>query len=120
MNLENLIKKYEATIEKETLIVQEKEDLIKLHEQVFTAVANLENQASEILKSRSEVQEQLKVAMRDNGVNKFENDLLAITYVAPYDKTTLDVKALKEAYPVVYDAYLRTTSVKDSIRIKIK
>ncbi|MBQ6483086.1 MAG: hypothetical protein IJI45_18425 [Anaerolineaceae bacterium] len=59
-------------------------------------------------------------AMEREGVIKLETNELAITYVGKTDRETLDSKTLKAELPDVYDAYVKISPVKPSIRIKVK
>lgn len=62
----------------------------------------------------------IKKAMLENGVLKWETDNMSITYVAPVKKITLDSKWLKEEMPEIYNQYSKETTTSDSLRIKIK
>lgn len=59
-------------------------------------------------------------AMEKNGIKKFENDFIAITYVAPTTRTTIDSKKLKEELPDVAEKYSKTSQTKASLRITLK
>ena len=58
--------------------------------------------------------------MEENGILKLETNAVAITYVAPTTRETLDTKELRKDFPEVYDAYAKISPVKASIRIKVK
>jgi hypothetical protein len=59
-------------------------------------------------------------AMEENGVIKLENELLSVSYVAEYEKETLDTAKLKKELPEIYDGYIKMSKVKASVRIKAK
>lgn len=67
-----------------------------------------------------ELKKTLIAKMKENGITKFENDNIAITYIAPYEKQGIDSKTLKEEEPKIYEKYLKSSKVKESIKITLK
>ena len=67
-----------------------------------------------------ELRAALMEAMEKNGVKKFENNYITITYVAPTTRTSLDSTKLKKDMPEVYEKYTKTSDVKASLKIKLK
>lgn len=62
----------------------------------------------------------IQKAMEDNGVTKFDGDLITITYTKPTQRTTFDSKKFQAERPKTYEKYLRTSAVKGSIKLKLK
>lgn len=62
--------------------------------------------------------EALLKAMEENGVVSIKGDGLSVTYIAPTEKETFDSKRFRAENPDLYDAYVRLSPVKSSIRIK--
>jgi hypothetical protein len=58
--------------------------------------------------------------MEKAGVKKWETGNIAVTYVAPSTRVTIDSKRLKEEEPEIYNSYAKVTETKRSLRIKIK
>lgn len=58
--------------------------------------------------------------MKANGVKKFENDFIRLTYKEPTTRVSIDSKRLKEEQPEIYENYKKESEVKESILIKIK
>jgi len=58
--------------------------------------------------------------MESSGTTKLENNIVFITYTAPYKRDGIDTKKLKEELPDVYETYYKPSNVKDSVTIKIK
>lgn len=56
--------------------------------------------------------------MRENGLKKVETPYLTATYIAPSERKTVDSNKLKK--DGLYDAYTKTTQVKESVRISWK
>lgn len=94
--------------------------IAEVENKISLAVAVFNDQLKTLQAKDTELREAIKTAMRDNDVKKFENDLIAITYTAPTQRTTIDTKKLKAELPELWDKYSMTTDVKDSIRIKVK
>lgn len=95
-------------------------ELAKVNEQISLAIADLQNKANELNAKNEELKEQIKNAMEEQGLKKFENDFIAITYVAPTTRTTVDSKKLKELHEDIYNECSKTSDVKASVRIKTK
>ena len=68
------------------------------------------------------IREQLMYAVEKSGVNHHElgGGQLLITYVPKGEKKTLDIEKLKEEQPEIYEKYLKTTKVKEQLRIKLR
>jgi len=94
-------------------------DIAELENKISNAIVSLKQELDLKTKVDSELREALKVAMRNTGVRKFENDILSLTYVAPTTRKTIDTAKLKEEKPELYEEYSKTSEVSDSIRIKI-
>lgn len=103
-----------------TLYANNELELGKIEEQISIAIAELQNEQQELQTKNDEIREQIKNAMEENEIKKYENDYIAITYVAPAIRTTIDSKLLKEKYENIYNECSKTSEVKSSIRIKIK
>ena len=65
-----------------------------------------------------QVRQAIMNAMEQNGIKKFENDDVEITYVAATTKKGVDTKALKEQG--IYDLFVKETPVKASVRVTYK
>lgn len=95
-------------------------ELGKIEEQISIAIKELQIKQQELQNKNDEIKEQIKSAMEENEVKKYENDYISITYVAPTTRTTIDSKLLKEKYENIYNECSKVSNVKSSIRIKIK
>ena len=76
------------------------------------------------MKTIKEQEDALKTAileeMEAKGILKIDMGDLLISYVAPADREVFDSKALQKDDPDLYDAYIKMTPVKSSIRIKVR
>jgi len=101
-------------------LTESEKEIANVEAKVMKAVAKLENTKKELVKKNTEIREKLKLAMEERGITGYDNDYLSITYVAPFTKTTVDSKVLKEKHPEIYEECSKTSEVKSSIRIKVK
>ena len=83
-------------------------------------IAEFERMAKEIKAKEDTLKAAILAEMESKGVIKLETDELNITYVAPTERETLETKTLREELPDIYDAYVKISPVKASIRIKLK
>lgn len=95
-------------------------DVAVISQETAAQIVELERQAKLIDETQKALKKAIQEEMEANNILSIENDLLKITYVAPTDRETLDVKALKAELPDIHDAYVKLSPVKASIRIKTK
>lgn len=117
--MDKVIEEY-IELEKEELDIVNQKNEILVKSEVFEIVKALEEKANEIATKKEEMKTSLKEAMENNNVKKFENDIISVTYVAPTTRVGVDTEKLKTEYEEVYLDCLKETSVKSSIRLKIK
>lgn len=102
-------------------------ELIKVENEVALLDALTSKQIADFekkIKLLKEEEEKIKKAILDEmeakNIIKLENDDLLISYVAPTDRETFDSKTFKLDHQDMYDDYVKMTSVKSSIRVKVK
>lgn len=59
-------------------------------------------------------------AMEENGISKYEDDMIRITYVAPVTKVSVDGAKLKKELPNIASKYQKITTTKASVRMTLK
>jgi predicted phage-related endonuclease len=64
-----------------------------------------------------EIKQQLLIAMENNGIKKWSNDVFNAIYVAETQRTSIDTKRLKEELPDIAEEYSKTLNVKSSVRV---
>ena len=102
----------------ESFIANDKEIAV-IQDKISNAIISFKQELEVKTKLDTELRENLKIAMRNSDVRKFENDVLSLTYVAPTTRKSIDTAKLKEEKPELWEEYSKTSDVKDSIRIKI-
>lgn len=115
-----LLEKYTELEKEEMALVLKKDEVLKKHEEVFLAIRELDNKSSELSKAKEEMKKELMVAMEEKDIKKFENDVVAITYVAPTTRVGVDTDKFKTEFEDIYLQCLKETPVKASLRIKVK
>lgn len=83
-------------------------------------IAEFEKMAKEIKAKEDELKKAILTEMESKGIIKLETDELTISYVAATDRETFDSKKLRTDNPDLYDEYIRMSTIKPSIRIKLK
>lgn len=96
------------------------ESSVAIEQQIMQATANFQTQLKTMRAQESELRAAILEGMKANGVKKFENDVLTLTYIAPTKRSSIDVAALRAAEPELAEKYTRESVVKESLRIKVK
>ena len=58
--------------------------------------------------------------MTASNIKKWETQSIVVTYVAPTERKSVDSTRLKSEQPDIYEQYSKVSTIKESIRIKIK
>ena len=66
--------------------------LATVESKITAAIAQFQEELTTLKERDEKLRNELKVAMKANDVKKFENDFLAITYVAESERVTIDTK----------------------------
>ena len=83
---------------------------------IALAEAELESKKKDI----ETIKEYLLEQMTANNVKKYESENIIITYTAPTERKSVDSTKLKSEQPDIYEQYSKVSTIKESIRIKIK
>ena len=85
------------------------------------SIAYWEGEIKKLTAQRDELKEKMLGLMRENNCDKVELDgRVLITRVAATTREALDGKALKADLPDVYKKYLKTSEVKESLKITVR
>ena len=66
------------------------------------------------------VRRAIKKEMINNDLKSIESERLSLAYSPKSYRVTFDVNRFREDYPELYEEYIRTTPVKDSVKIVLK
>ena len=91
-----------------------------LNPAISAQIAEFERAVKEIKEREEELKARILAEMERNNIIKLDTPEVSISYVAEFDRETLDTKSLRKEHPDLYDSYVRISTVKPSIRIKIK
>ena len=85
-------------------------------------IAEFERQLKAIKEQEEQIKKAILEEMESKGIIKVEDEIngISISYVAESYRETFDSKKFKADNPDMYDSYIRMSSVKPSIRIKVK
>ena len=101
-------------------LITTSEGIAVLKSDIAEKIAEFERRAKEIKDAEDKLKEAILNEMESKGIIKLETESFNITYVAPTTRESLDAKTLKEELPDIYDAYVKLSPVKSSIRLKVK
>ena len=85
--------------------------------QQIASIVRIKKQCEE---QEKELKDQLKQAMEEYGVKKFESDILNITYVAESTATSIDSTKLKKLYPKIAEECSKTSKKSAYIKVEVK
>ena len=91
-----------------------------LDREINDKIVDFEQQIKIVKEREEKLKQMILEEMESKGIIRVETDDLLISYVSPSDKETFDVKTFRKDCPKTYNAYVRMTPVKSSIRIKVK
>lgn len=101
-------------------IIKVENGVIELTEQAMAKMARAQELLAEAKVYEDEFKTALTKAMEDNGIKKFENDLLSAVFIPETVAVTFDSKRLKEEAPDVFEAYKKETKRKSYVKISYK
>lgn len=84
------------------------------------AIKTLDAEKKKIEAKRDELKAVLIKEMKTNNLKTVDFGEIQITYVAPTSRDTLDGKRLKEEMPELYKDFVKTSPVKESLKITIR
>lgn len=97
-----------------------KDETAILDRETATKIAEFERMAKELKAKEDKLKKAILKEMESKQLIKLDTDNLTITYIVPTERESLDSKTLREELPDIYDAYVKISPVKPSIRIKLK
>lgn len=91
-----------------------------LNPETASKIAEFERKAKEIEEAEKVLRAKILEEMESKDIKSISTDELTITYKAPYDKESIDTKTLKKDFPDLVDDYIKITTCKASIQIRMK
>lgn len=82
------------------------------------AVYTLVTQIKELTEQKKQLSEGLLKLMQDNDVKSFKGEHITLSRKAASTREDIDKKKLKEEYPEVYAACVKTTNISESLQIR--
>lgn len=101
-------------------LITVKDGTALLSSEASAQIADFERAVKEIKEKEDALKEAIKKEMEEKGIIKLDTDDLAITYIAESDRERFDSKKFRSENPREYDKFVTISTVKPSIRIKLK
>ena len=102
-----------------------KDSYVAKLESLPAKVAHIEEGVYELLEMQKKIdehlgkfKEQLLGLMSEAKADNIKGELISVTRKKAYSRESLDSKALKEQYPEIYDQFVKTSNIKESIKLK--
>ncbi len=101
-------------------IITIENDVPMLSAKMETILVGLDEAEKHIKEQKEVYREALLRAMEKHNIKSIGTNNVTITYKDEYDRESLDSKRLREEQPDIYDEFVKFTTVKSSIAIKVK
>ena len=82
------------------------------------AVYTLVTQIKELTEQKKQLSEGLLKLMQDNGIKTYKGEHITLSRKAASTREDIDKKKIKEEYPEVYAACVKTTNISESLQIR--
>ncbi len=105
--------------EKCVAIVQEG-DHYTISKTVASQLIAIEKEAKRLDEMKRSIYGTILSGMEEHGIEKIIMPGITATYVAGFDKEIFDTKNFRAENPAIYDAYVKISKVKPSVRITVK
>lgn len=87
---------------------------------ILKALKESEESYKKLEEQRDKLKAELLKAMEEYNLDKWENSEFSVSYIAPTERTSVDSKKLQKLHPDIYTEVVKTSSVKASVRFKVK
>lgn len=101
-------------------IITVNEGIALLDPETASKIAECERRIKEIKEAEEALRTAILEEMESKGIKKLETEEMSITFKDPYDKETFQSKEFKKDHPDLWDSYIKMSTVKASIMIKLK
>lgn len=101
-------------------IITIENDVPTLTTEIENILSTLDREEKRIKATKDMYRSALLEAMEKYNIKSIETDNVNVTYKDAYDRETLDSKRLREEQPDIYDEYVKFTTTKPSITVKVK
>lgn len=91
---------------------------IEIQQEALSKLKSFQEYKKEIDKLEKDIKKNILEAMENNGIKSFENDVVKISYVEPYTRTTIDTKLVNELG--LMHQLAKETQVKSSVKVTWK
>ena len=117
---EHLDRLYESVRTGNLFVIQADANVLAELYEVEQMIAYFEIQKQKAEENAKALRESIVKSMKEQGVTKFENDKIIISYIAPSSTTRFDSVQFKKDHPDTYEKYVKVVPTKEQVRIKLK
>jgi uncharacterized protein (UPF0335 family) len=101
-------------------LVRSNDGNLSLSEIAKTELKNIIDTIALLEIEKDRYTQKIKESMELHGIKSIDNEYMTITYIEPTTRVSVDQKKLKQEHEEVYLECVKESSVKSSIRIKVK
>jgi len=83
-------------------------------------IASIERTVKQLSEQESQLRSGLLELFERYGVTKWDGDEITMSYRAESTRETVDTSRLKKEQPEIYNQYIKKSTVKSSLQIKLK
>ena len=91
-----------------------------LDAQTAAKIADFERKIKELKEAEDALKAAILEEMEEKGILSIKTEDMTVSYVASYDRESLDTKRLKEEKPEIFDEYVKFSTVKPTVKIKLR
>lgn len=96
------------------------EGVALLSPETSARIAECERRIKEIKEAEDALRQAILEEMESKGIKSLETDEIQISYIAESDRETFDSKKFRAEHADLFDEYVKFTTTKASVRIKVK
>ena len=101
-------------------LIKFENNVLVLDKETIQKIAEFEKAIKDMQEKEKALKEAILNEMEAKNIIKIDTPELSITYVAETSKETFDTKSFKAENPDLYDSYVKMSTVKSSLRLKVK
>lgn len=108
-----------SELQRSDVIVYEN-GVAQVPQETITYIKTLEETAKAVKAKQDEMKQELMKQMEKYGVTQIKNDCFTISYIPEHTAERFDSEELQNQSPALYEAYCKESTIKASVRIKLK
>lgn len=115
-----IIKQEEQVVSTTDIIEKTEDGRLIIASQACELIKSFEENMKAIKAQYDEYKEALLTAMMEHGIDKIDTKDFVVNFIESHERESVDSKKLKSDYPEIYKECKKTSTVKPSVRVKLK